>query len=102
MYHDQGLTPLKTLSMDDGINFTAGLPFVRTSPDHGTAFDIAGQGIASEGSFRAAVYAAIDLFRNRIADREAYKNPLPKLYHERREDSGRGLFAPQAQPQGGE
>ena len=102
MYHDQGLTPLKTLSMDDGINFTAGLPYVRTSPDHGTAFDIAGQGIASEGSLRAAIYAAIDLYRNREADREAYKNPLPKLYHERREETGRGRFAPQSQPQSGE
>lgn len=89
MYHDQALAPFKALSMDDGVNFTAGLPFVRTSPDHGTAFDIAGQGKASEASFRQAVYAAIDIFRNRRSDDEATQDPLPKLYHERREGTGR-------------
>ncbi len=94
MYHDQALPAFKALSMDDGVNFTAGLPFVRTSPDHGTAFDIAGKGSASEASFREAVYAAIDIFRSRRADREAYANPLPKLYHERREDGGRPRRAP--------
>ena len=89
MYHDQGLAPFKALSMDDGVNFTAGLSFVRTSPDHGTAFDIAGKGVASEASFREAIYAAIDIYRNRKAYDEAYANPLQKLYHERREDSDR-------------
>lgn len=96
MYHDQGLAPFKALSMDDGINFTAGLPFVRTSPDHGTAFDIAGKNKANEASFRQAVYTAIDIFRNRRADDEAHRNPLPKLYHERREDSDRQRRYPQA------
>lgn len=86
MYHDQALAPFKALSMDDGVNFTAGLPYVRTSPDHGTAFDIAGRGIASEASFRRAIYDAIDICRNRRADDDARRNPLPKLYHERRED----------------
>ena len=85
MYHDQGLAPFKALSMNDGINFTAGLPFVRTSPDHGTAYDIAGKGIANIDSFRGAIFTAIDIFRNRIAYDEAHKNPLPKLYQERKE-----------------
>lgn len=65
MYHDQGLIPFKTLSMDSGVNFTAGLGVVRTSPDHGTAYDIAGQNRASENSFRQALYAAIDIVKNR-------------------------------------
>ena len=63
MYHDQGLAPFKTLAMDDGVNYTAGLPIVRTSPAHGTAYDIAGQNVASEESFRQALYAALDIFR---------------------------------------
>ncbi|EJX04941.1 pyridoxal phosphate biosynthetic protein PdxA [gut metagenome] len=89
MYHDQGLAPFKALSMDDGVNFTAGLPYVRTSPDHGTAFDIAGKGQASPNSFRQAIYSAIDIYRNRMRYDEAYQDPLQKLYHERREDSDR-------------
>lgn len=87
MYHDQGLTPFKVLAMDEGVNFTAGLPLVRTSPDHGTAFDIAGKGEASESSFRQAVYMAIDIYRNRQNDAEAHRNPLRKLYFEKRDDS---------------
>lgn len=77
MYHDQGLAPLKALGMDEGVNFTAGLPLVRTSPDHGTAFDIAGQDKASPDSMRQAIYAAIDIYRNRKAYDEAHTNPLP-------------------------
>lgn len=65
MYHDQGLIPFKTLAAGQGVNYTAGLPAVRTSPDHGTAFDIAGKGIANPDSFREAVFAAIDLIRQR-------------------------------------
>lgn len=87
MYHDQGLIPFKVLAMDEGVNFTAGLPLVRTSPDHGTAFDIAGKNEASEASFRQAVYMAIDIFRNRKSDAEAHRNPLRKLYFEKRDDS---------------
>ena len=87
MYHDQGLIPFKVLAMDEGVNFTAGLPLVRTSPDHGTAFDIAGKGEASENSFRQAIYMAIDIFRNRRGDAEARHNPLRKLYFEKRDDS---------------
>jgi len=76
MYHDQGLTPFKALSFDSGVNFTAGLPFVRTSPVHGTAFAIAGKGEASENSFRQAIYLACDIFRNRQTYAEITKNPL--------------------------
>ncbi len=87
MYHDQGLAPFKALAMDDGVNYTAGLPIVRTSPAHGTAYDIAGQGIASEESFRQAVYVAIDVFRNRQVYKEIHANPLRKQYYEKRDDS---------------
>ena len=76
MYHDQGLAPFKALAMDEGVNFTAGLPIVRTSPAHGTAYDIAGQGIASEDSFRQAIYVALDVFRNRQIEREINARPL--------------------------
>jgi 4-hydroxythreonine-4-phosphate dehydrogenase len=76
MYHDQGLAPFKALSFDSGVNFTAGLPFVRTSPAHGTAFAIAGKGEASENSFRQAVYLACDIFRNRQLYAEISRNPL--------------------------
>ena len=87
MYHDQGLAPFKALAMDEGVNFTAGLPIVRTSPDHGTAYDIAGKGVASEASFRHAVYAALDIYRNRMRDREMRANPLRKQYFDKRDDS---------------
>ncbi len=76
MYHDQGLSPFKALSFDSGVNFTAGLPFIRTSPVHGTAFAIAGKGEASENSFRQAIYLACDIFRNRQLYAEISKNPL--------------------------
>ena len=87
MYHDQGLAPFKALAMDEGVNFTAGLPVVRTSPAHGTAYDIAGKGVASEDSFRQAIYVAIDVYRNRQRDLQARFNPLRKLYYEKRDDS---------------
>ncbi len=89
MYHDQGLAPFKALTDGDGVNFTAGLDYVRTSPDHGTAFDIAGHGVADESSMRHAIYMALDIVRNRNFDKVAHSNPLPKLYHEHREDQGR-------------
>lgn len=76
MYHDQGLIPFKTLSFGQGVNFTAGLPVVRTSPDHGTGAGIAGQGIADEGSFRHAVWTACDVLRNRERWKEMTSNPL--------------------------
>lgn len=87
MYHDQGLAPFKTLSMDEGVNYTAGLPIVRTSPAHGTAYDIAGTGEASESSFRQAIYVALDVFRNRIIEKEISAHPLRKQYYEKRDDS---------------
>ncbi len=76
MYHDQGLIPFKTLSFKDGVNFTAGLPVVRTSPAHGTAFDIAGKNIASESSLRQAIYLAADIITNRKNHHEFNRNPL--------------------------
>lgn len=76
MYHDQGLTAFKALSFGQGVNFTAGLPIVRTSPDHGTAFDIAGENKASGDSMRHAIYLAIDVYRNHIFEKEINANPL--------------------------
>ncbi len=76
MYHDQGLIPFKSLAFHDGVNFTAGLPIVRTSPDHGTAFDIAGQGVAREDSLRQAVYLAIDVVRRRRDTADLLANRL--------------------------
>ena len=86
MYHDQGLIPFKTISMGSGVNFTAGLPVVRTSPAHGTAYDIAGKGEASEESFRQSLYMAVDIHRNRIAYDEARKDPLRRMFFERGRD----------------
>ena len=76
MYHDQGLIPFKTISFNSGVNFTAGLPIVRTSPDHGTAYDIAGKNLASEESFRKAIYTAIDIYKTRKQYTELSANPL--------------------------
>ena len=76
MYHDQGLIPAKMLSSGVGINYTAGLSFVRTSPDHGTAMDIAGKGIANESSIRSAIYKAIEISRTRLRNEELIKNKL--------------------------
>jgi 4-hydroxythreonine-4-phosphate dehydrogenase len=77
-YHDQGLIPFKTLSFGKGVNFTAGLSRVRTSPDHGTAFDIAGKGVADPESFKEAVFMGIRIFRNRSEYEELTRNPLKK------------------------
>ena len=85
MYHDQGLTPFKTLS-PDGVNFTAGLSEVRTSPDHGTAYDIAGKGIADPQSMRNAIYAAIDIVRNRRQWAQWNRNPLQHFEREKGRD----------------
>lgn len=78
MYHDQGLVGFKSISFDEGVNYTAGLPIVRTSPDHGTAFDIAGKNRASERSFRNAYFLACDVYRNRSTYQELTANPLQK------------------------
>jgi 4-phospho-D-threonate 3-dehydrogenase / 4-phospho-D-erythronate 3-dehydrogenase len=79
MYHDQGLIPFKSLSVSEGVNFTAGLPGVRTSPDHGTAFDIAGKNVADHSSFLASVYRCLDIIEKRNFYRENHKNPLKKI-----------------------
>ncbi len=76
MYHDQGLIPFKSLSFGQGVNYTAGIEIIRTSPDHGTGFDIAGQGVANESSFRQAVFLACDLVKSRSISQEIHKNPL--------------------------
>ncbi len=78
MYHDQGLIPFKFSSFDQGVNYTAGLPVIRTSPAHGTAFDIAGEDKASPDSFREALYLAIDIHKNREIYREISANPLKR------------------------
>ena len=77
-YHDQGLIPFKTLTFGKGVNYTAGLDKVRTSPDHGTAYDIAGKGIANTESFKEAIFTGIEIFRNRNMNVELQQNPLRK------------------------
>ena len=79
MYHDQGLIPFKTIAADEGVNFTAGLSFVRTSPDHGTAFDIAGKNMADPASFITAVFECVDIINRRNDYDERNKNPLRKI-----------------------
>jgi 4-hydroxythreonine-4-phosphate dehydrogenase len=79
MYHDQGLIPFKSLAQGEGVNYTAGLPAIRTSPDHGTAFDIAGKNKADTGSFIYAIYSCIDIINQRQAFKENRKNPLKKI-----------------------
>ena len=79
MYHDQGLIPFKSLSIGEGVNYTAGIAGIRTSPDHGTAFDIAGKNLADEGSFRAAIYTCIDVINFRKTFEDNRKNPLKKV-----------------------
>jgi 4-hydroxythreonine-4-phosphate dehydrogenase len=76
MYHDQGMLPFKSLAFESGVNFTAGLPIIRTSPAHGTAYEIAGKDIASPDSFRAALYLACDIFNNRRDYKVMTENPL--------------------------
>jgi 4-hydroxythreonine-4-phosphate dehydrogenase len=87
MYHDQGLAPFKALAGGDGVNYTAGLPVVRTSPAHGTAYDIAGKNEADENSFRQAIYTAIDVFRHRREFDKSHAHPLRQQYYEKRDDS---------------
>ena len=95
MYHDQGLAPFKALSFEDGVNFTAGLPVVRTSPDHGTAFEMAGRDEADPLSMRAAIFTAIDIFRKREQFRQLQENKMPErsLGEERPQRSDRPQIA---------
>jgi 4-hydroxythreonine-4-phosphate dehydrogenase len=76
MYHDQGLAPFKALSFDTGVNYTAGLPVVRTSPAHGTGYEMAGRDKASANSMRQAIYLAVDIYNNRKANRDLRKNAM--------------------------
>ena len=92
MYDDQGNVPFKTLATEFGVKMKTGFPFVITTPDHGPAFDIAGKGEADPASLRHAIYAAIDILRNRKEYDDPKKNPLPKLYHEKREDGEKVRF----------
>ena len=87
MYHDQGLEPFKALSFSDGVNFTAGLPIVRTSPDHGTAYDMAGRDAADPLSMRASIFTAIDIYRNRIKYDNLLKGKMQERKLEAEEDS---------------
>lgn len=79
MYHDQGLVPFKAIAFETGVNYSAGLPIIRTSPDHGVGYDIAGKNMASESSFRSAVYLACDIFKTRKQEKEITANPLKAL-----------------------
>ena len=99
MYDDQGNVPFKTLATEFGVKMKAGFPFVITTPDQDPSFDIAGKGKADPASLRHAIYAAIDIFRNRIHYDEPLANPLPKLYHEKREDGEKARFAIKAKDQ---
>jgi 4-hydroxythreonine-4-phosphate dehydrogenase len=90
MFHDQGLSAFKAIAFDEGVNYTAGLPVVRTSPDHGTAFDIAGKDEASGASMRHAIYLAMDVYRNHQMEKEINANPLENAPEREREGKSRG------------
>lgn len=101
MYHDQGLIPFKALSFDRGVNFSAGLPVVRTSPDHGTGFDIAGKGEASAQSFRSAVYLAVQVVRTRARERNLQENALRINVQEELRARSASKWKARAEGQGG-
>ncbi len=85
MYHDQGLIPFKTISFQEGVNFTSGLPIIRTSPDHGTAYDLVGKNCADPSSFKKAIFMAIDIYRNRKMFNESAANPLKARAYSRQD-----------------
>ncbi len=93
MYYDQGIAPFKALSPDCCIHYLGSMPLISATAEMGAGYDIAGQGVADESPLRHAIFAAIDGFRNRNNYAEPYANPLPKLYHERRDDSEKVRFA---------
>lgn len=99
MYDDQGIVPFKTIAQEYGVKIKAGITAICTTPDHGPAFDIAGQGVADEQSMRQAIYTAIDICRHRQEYDEPMTNPLPKLFHEKREDGDKARFAIRAKDQ---
>ena len=93
MYYDQGLAPFRAIAPDSGVNYTAGLPIVRTALEVGASFDIAGRNEADATPMLHAIYLAIDIFRHRKEYDEAGTNPLPKLYHEKKDDSDKVRYA---------
>ena len=96
MYHDQGLAPFKALAVEEGVNYTAGLPIVRTSPDHGTAFEMAGRDEADPRSMRAAIFTAVDIFRNRMAWEKLQAGKMEERHldvPDRRERNGKPQIA---------
>ncbi len=82
MYHDQGLIPFKTIAFEDGVNFTAGLPVVRTSPDHGTAFEMAGRDEADPKSMMSSIYMAVDIFKHRLDYDDLYDNRMQESHYD--------------------
>ena len=92
MYHDQGQTPFKAIAYENGVRYSAGLELIRTAPAHGANFAAAGKNITDEQSLRNAIFTAIDIWRNRQNFDEPLKNPLQKLYHEKRDDSEKVRF----------
>lgn len=92
MYHDQGFAPFKALSPEYGVLYNAGLPLIVTASDQTVGYDKAGKNIEDPNNFRQAIYLAIDAFRNRVCYDEAYKHPLEKLYHERKDESEKTRF----------
>ena len=84
MYHDQGLIPFKSLALGEGVNYTAGISAVRTSPDHGVAFDIAGKGKANESSFREAIFKAVDIIHGRREFADQTQNPMRRRSQQNR------------------
>lgn len=92
MYHDQGLIPFKSLAFDSGVNFTAGLPIVRTSPDHGTAYDLAGENKANPQSMMSAIYMALDVYKNRQLYDQMRENPLKVHLAESPRNNGRPVI----------
>ena len=93
MYDDQGMLPFNSLAPEFGVKLKAGISAVCTTTDHGPSFEIAGQGIADPTSLRQAIYTAVDMFRHRKEYDEPLADPLPKLYHEKREDGDKARFA---------
>ena len=99
MYDDQGTVPFRSIAQEYGVKLKAGISAIVVTPDHGPAFDIAGKGVADEQSLRHAIYTAIDMYRHRAEYDEPLANPLPKLYHEKREDGEKARFAIKAKDQ---
>lgn len=93
MYYDQGMAPFKAIAADEGIKYTAGLPLVKTATMHDAQYSIAGKGIADPTQMRHAIWQAIDIWRNRMNYDEPLAHPLPKLYHEKRDDSEKVRFS---------